>query len=266
MGENFGPDTQTFGENAWKLNANCDNSATMYKDIKGPCEIVFKWKKSISYGSAFEFSMYVKNIKKKLICPSFDEWNDGSFYIPDDGVHRITWEYKKKASVGQYCNMDSSAWLKNIVISNKSPIEIEPIANMSSSRTNMSQTNFTSSNPVITTSLLNLLNSNIHININISNINDKIPTDENLIYNKSRKSQLVIKSIWPKENDVLPLNVPIKFEFIPFFSNKIPICKLYIDNVEKNKSRSINNNSNNELGYKFNDSGMHGWQIECSDC
>jgi hypothetical protein len=264
IGEGFVPDTKSFGENTWRLNANCDNSATMEAYIKGPCFVEFRWRKSTSYGSAFEFSLIIEKIKTKLICPSLDEWNYGSIYIPDDNVHRMIWVYKKKLPAERYCDMDSSAWIKDIAMSSKSLLNFEPFIHANLSGTVTSPFN----RPISTNS------SSYYINIsrafiNVSNLIEKSSSEENKTSNESKYSQIVITPIWPEENDNLPSYVPIKFDFIPLNSAKIPICTLFIDDkeiYERNKSRYIINMQHNVFNHTLNETGIHNWRVKCCDC
>lgn len=277
-GENFVPDMQTFGESAWKLNANCDKSATMYKYVKGPAEIKFKWRKSTAYGSAFEFSMTVEDTKTKLICPSIDGWHEGSIYLSDDAVHKIIFEYKRKLSDLPYCNMDSSAWLMGSAIPNESLTDIERLAEMKFQPMDVykESSNFTTRIPEIDNSIsIHINGSKIVINYinpsnfftNNSNYLEKASVDnyEGGIGSKN-DDKLLINLLWPEQESFLSSNVPIGFNFIPLCPEKIPLCSLFIDDMKKNDSRIILLNKSNKFWYTFNETGMHSWKVSCRDC
>ncbi len=196
--------------------------------------------------------------------------------ISDGGTQKVIWEYKKIPSSGRYCSMDSLAWLKDIAASNKSITEIAPAINISLPQIGILPTNigtkasnFSTENPITINSY------SFHINIsntiiNISSPIETLPAGNIEAYSKLKNnSRLVIKPIWPNEGSILPVNVPIKFNFSVTHIDKIPICKLFIDDAEvdqKNRSRCINVNSDNELVSKFNEIGMHSWKVECCDC
>jgi parallel beta-helix repeat protein len=273
-GERFTPDTHTFRESTWRLYANCENPASMYKYVEGPCLIKFKWRKSISYGSAFEFSMLVRGTKIKLICPSLETWNEESVYISDNLEHEIIWTYEKKIPIEHYCNMDSSAWLKDVIISNCSsnesilPMNISSaIANRSANITNLS--NLPMKNPLIAMNPLNLYINSSSIVINMPNNMEEFPVNNSERDKSKEKSSLIVRLLNPEDGAVLPLNAPIEFNFTPLNSTKIPLCTWLIDDTnfqERNISRNINPNNFNKFTHIFNEIGNHSWSVNCCDC
>lgn len=275
-GECFTPDTQTFKENSWRLDANCENSAKMQGYVYGPGLIKFKWRKSISYGSAFEFSMKISGTKNQLVCPSFDKWNEISAYIFDDEKHEVTWTYTKVPTAENYCKMDSSAWIKDIVTPGISNTKITLPNNTNSSRliipaanTNLRYYNLTSKNFSFKMNTLNFYINTSNLIVNAQNATEKLPVGNSEFMKPKDKSSLVVKLIWPKNGTVLPLKVPIEFNFTTQNSPMIPLCTWFFDDnrtILKNVSRNIHINSYNQFSYIFDEIGIHSWRVSCFDC
>jgi len=277
-GQNFVSDAQTFGEPTWEMNANCAHPAIMYGYVQGPTEIKFKWRKSTSYGSAFEFNLTIEGLPTKLICPSFNSWNENSFYINDNNIHKIILEYGTKLPAGKTCNMQSSAWwaITTTQNLNKSAakteyipkIEILPSQIDTLEETNKNNSDLGIKSPATTYNLY-INSSNIIINyINSSDININVPTYPNGYNTSKEHSPLIINLSEPESDSYLYQNCPIEFKFTPNYSKQILSCALLIDGKERNRTNDIQVNKSNKILYAFNRSecGGHNWEIICNDC
>lgn len=130
FGENFNLDTNAHtGNYSLKLgDIVCSESSFIYKDIQGPGEIRFWWKKSPSYAAIYDLNFSIEDVCNKEIvvedsCPSFRNWVKQLYILKNDTTYRIKWEFKLKNSWRDKCkgNQASSSWLDDVSFSTSVP-------------------------------------------------------------------------------------------------------------------------------------------------
>jgi len=90
-------------------------SSIISREVQGPAEITFWWEKSdvagpVGKGTQLTFAV---DGAPQRVCDSLT-WSPVSYSIPDDGLHTITWEFRKITSYPMY---QGAGWIDDVSIS-----------------------------------------------------------------------------------------------------------------------------------------------------
>lgn len=98
----------------------CTGESSIYRQVEGPADISFWWKKHPSTGpsakgTAFTFSV---NGVVQRTC-DFSDWRKESYTIPYNGTYEIRWDFRK---ITCYPQSEGSGWIDEVNITPERPL------------------------------------------------------------------------------------------------------------------------------------------------